>query len=141
MCLVVCCCSVAKLCLTLRCHGLHSPPGSSVHEISQARILEWVAISFSRGSSQPRDGTLGLLHCRRILYCLSHQGDFPGDGSVVEPSRACLPVQEMQVRSLDEEDPWEEEMAPHPSILAWRIPWTEEPGGLQSVGSQRVRHN
>ena len=39
------------------------------------------------------------------------------------------------------EDPLEEEMATHSSILAWRIPWMEEPGGLQSTGSQRVRHN
>ena len=39
------------------------------------------------------------------------------------------------------EDPLEEEMAAHSSILAWRIPWTEEPGGLQSMGSQRVEHN
>ena len=38
-------------------------------------------------------------------------------------------------------DPLEEEMAPHSSILAWEIPWTEEPGGLQSLGSQRVGHN
>ena len=42
---------------------------------------------------------------------------------------------------LGEEDPLEEEMAAHSSILAWRIPWTEEPGGLQSVGLQRVRHD
>ena len=47
----------------------------------------------------------------------------------------------MQLRSLGREDPPEEEMAAHSSILAWRIPWTEEPGGLESVGSQRVRHN
>ena len=39
------------------------------------------------------------------------------------------------------EDPLEEEMAIHSSVLAWRIPWTEEPGGLQSIGLQRVRHN
>ena len=38
-------------------------------------------------------------------------------------------------------DPLEEEMAPHSSILAWEIPWTEEPGGIQSMGSQRVGHN
>ena len=104
-------------------------------------MLEWVVIPFSKGFIQPRDGTLGLLHCRRILYCLSHQGDFPGDGSVVEPSRACLPVQEMQVRSLDQEDPLKKGMATYSSILAWRIPWTEEPGGLQSMESQRVRHS
>ena len=52
-----------------------------------------------------------------------------------------LPMQEMQVQSLGQEDPLEKEMATHSSILAWEIPWTEEPGGLQSMGSQRVRHN
>ena len=49
--------------------------------------------------------------------------------------------QETQVRSLSQEDLLEEEMATRSSILAWRIPWTEEPGGLQSVGSQRVGHD
>ena len=51
------------------------------------------------------------------------------------------PMQETQVRSLGQEDPLEEGMATHSSILAWRIPWTEEPGRLQSIGSQRVRHD
>ena len=51
------------------------------------------------------------------------------------------PMQEAQVRSLGREDPLEEEMATHSSILAWRIPWTEEPGRLQSTGSQRVGHD
>ena len=46
----------------------------------------------------------------------------------------------MQVQSLGREEPPEKEMATHSSILAWRVPWTEEPGGLQSVGSQRVGH-
>ena len=50
-------------------------------------------------------------------------------------------VQVTWVRSLGWEDPVEKEMASHSSILAWRTPWTEEPGGLQSVGSQRVRHD
>ena len=50
-------------------------------------------------------------------------------------------MQDTQVRSLGQEDPLEEGMATHSSIPAWRIPWTEEPGGLQSLGSQRVRHN
>ena len=49
-------------------------PGSSVHGILQARMLEWVAILFSRGSSQPRNQTPISLHYRQILYCLSHQG-------------------------------------------------------------------
>ena len=53
-----------------------------------------------------------------------------------------LPVtQEMQVWFLDQEDPLEEGMATHSSILAWRIPWTEEPGGLESMGSQRIWHD
>ena len=50
-------------------------------------------------------------------------------------------MQEAQVQSLGREDPLEEGMAPHSSVLAWRIPWSEEPGGLQSVGSQRVGHD
>ena len=49
--------------------------------------------------------------------------------------------QETQVQSLNWEDPLEKGMATYSSILAWRIPWTEEPLGLQSMGSQRVRHN
>ena len=50
-------------------------------------------------------------------------------------------MQETWVRFLGLEDPLEEGTATHSSILAWRIPWTEEPGGLQSVGSQRVGHD
>ena len=50
-------------------------------------------------------------------------------------------MHETGVRSLSQEDPLEKEMAPHSSILAWRVPWTEEPGRLQSVGSQKVRHD
>ena len=46
----------------------------------------------------------------------------------------------MQVRSLGQEDPLEEEMATHSSVLAWEMTWTDEPGGLQSMGSKRVRH-
>ena len=62
---------------------------------------------------------------------------FPG-GSVVEKPPA---VQEMQVGSLGQEDPLEEGMATHSGLLAWRIPWTEEPGQLQSIGSHRVGHD
>ena len=50
-------------------------------------------------------------------------------------------VKETQVPSLGREDLLEDEMTTHSNILAWRIPWTEEPGGLQPMGSQRVRHN
>ena len=51
------------------------------------------------------------------------------------------PMRETWVRSLGWEDPLEKEMVAHSSILAWRIPWTEEPGMLQSTGSQRVGHD
>ena len=50
-------------------------------------------------------------------------------------------MQEMRVRSLGQEDPLEKKMATHSSILAWRIPWTEEPSGLQSIELQRVGHD
>ena len=49
-------------------------------------------------------------------------------------------MRKTRVQSLGWEDPLEKEMAPHSSILAWKIPWTEEPGGLRSTGLQRVRH-
>ena len=50
-------------------------------------------------------------------------------------------MQETQVQSLGREDPLEKEMAIHSSVLAWKISWTEEPGGLQSMGSQRIGHH
>ena len=50
-------------------------------------------------------------------------------------------MRETQGQSLGQEDPLEKEMAIHSSIRAWKIPWTEEPGGLQSTGSQRIRHD
>ena len=50
-------------------------------------------------------------------------------------------MEDTQVQSLGGEDPLEKEMAPHSNILAWKIPWTEEPGGLQSMGWQRVGHD
>ena len=62
---------------------------------------------------------------------------FPS-GSVVKNPPA---MQETQVQSLAQEVPMEEGMATHSRILAWRIPWTEEPGGLHSIGSQRVGHD
>ena len=57
---------------------------------------------------------------------------FPGSSVV----KNLLPMQETQVKSPGQEDPLEKEMETHSSILAWEIPWTEEPGGLQSMGSQ-----
>ena len=81
-----------------------SLPGSSIHGICQARVLEWGAIAFS-------------VHL------------------------AMLETKKMGVPSLGREDPLGEEMAIHSSILGWEIPWTEEPGGLQSMGSQKFKHD
>ena len=67
-------------------------------------------------------------------------GSFPGGSEVKNPA-AMQKLQEAPVGSLNGEDPVEKEMATHSSILAWRIPQTEEPGRLQSVESQRVRHD
>ena len=71
---------------------------------------------------------------------LRYNSGFPG-GSVVKKLAATQEPKEMQVRSLGGEDPLEEGMETHSSILAWSIPWTEEPGGLQSMGSWRVGHD
>ena len=63
-------------------------------------------------------------------------------GSLVAQTVKNLPaVQEAWVQSLGQENPLEKEVATHSSILTWRIPWTEEPGGLQSMGSQKARHD
>ena len=65
------------------------------------------------------------------------EASFP-DGLAVQNPRA---IQETQVQSLGQEDPLEEGTATHSRILAWRILWLEEPGGVQSIGLQRVRHD
>ena len=76
-----------------------------------------------------------------LLYVLTginlKNMDFSGSSEVKNPPAK----QKTQLQSLVWEDPLEKEMATHSSILAWEIPWTEEPGGLQSMGLQRVRHD
>ena len=110
---------VTQLCPTL-CDPVDcSPPGSSVHRISQARTLEWIVISFSRGSSQPKDQTRVFCIGGRFFTLWATRFRF----DTVCSSRL------------------EKAMAPHSSILAWKIPWTEEPGRLQSMGSLRVQND
>ena len=74
----------------------------------------------------------------RALCGRNNSGGFPGSSAVKNPSPA---MQKTQVPSLGQVDPLEEDMETHCSILAWEIPWTEEAGELQSMGSQRVRHD
>ena len=84
---------------------------------------------------------LNTVACVRASFCfMAEYGGLPG-GSVVKSLPAMQGLQETQVRSLGQEDPLEEGMATHSSILAWRILWTEEPGELQFIGSQGVRHD
>ena len=144
-----------------------------------SRPKEWVAVPFSRGSSQPGIqprspalqvgslpaeppgkpkntgvGSLSLLQGNLPDPGFRTGVSYPADGfftdwatgnlgflAASDGKGPSLPMQETQVRSQGWEDPLEKEMATHPSILAWRIPWTEEPGRLQSMGSQRVRYD
>ena len=96
-----------------------------------------------------------FLHCWRVsIVCLALErvGSWVelgfsvgmeafGASLVAQRLKRLPPMRETWVRSLGWEDPLEKEMVTHFSILAWRIPWTEEPSRLQSTGAQRVRHN
>ena len=73
-----------------------------------------------------------------LTLCYSLDCSLPG--SSLHTRIGSIPFRGFSIPSLGQEDPLEKEMATHSSILAWRIPWTEEPGGLQSLGSQRVGH-
>ena len=72
---------------------------------------------------------------------ISGSSAFSGASLVAQRVKHLHAMWETWVRSLGQEDPLEKEMATHSSILAWKIPWLLQPGGLQSMGSQRVRHN
>ena len=97
--------------------------GLAVWTLFQAANVAWTG---------EEKAMLGLGHCCIwVRICLEH--NFPG-GSVHKNPPAML---ETRVWSLGLEDPLEKGMAAHSSILAWRIPWTEEPGGLQSMGLQK----
>ena len=121
--------SYPTLCDPMDC----SLPVSSVHGILQARILEWVAIPF------PGDlPYLGIEPRSPALEADSLLSE-PQTGSTSGKESACNAGDLVQFQG--QEDPLGKEMAIHSSILAWRIPWTEELGGLQSMGLQRVAHD
>ena len=115
-----------------------------VHVCAHTYACTHISVCLWQGES-----FLGHQHCspegsyltlREDVVLILQRGYFPG-GSAVKNPPAMQEPQEMQVRSLGWEDPLEEGMATQSSILARRIPWTEEPGRLQSMGSQRVRHD
>ena len=117
----------------------HSPPCSSVHGISQARKLEWVTISFSRGISPTQGWNLGLLHWQADSSHLTHLG------SPIAPNGMKSPWCWERLRAGGEGDDraWDGRMAlPSQRTWVWASSrnwwWTGKPGVLQSVGSQRV---
>ena len=93
-------------------------------------VKDWPLLEGTQNTNQGQGGEHLL-----CTYCVP--GGFPG-GSVVKNPPA---MQEIWVQPLGGEDALEEGMATHSSILAWEIPWTEEPGGQPSMGSQRVGHD
>ena len=104
---------VAQLCPTSSDPMDCSLPGSSIHGIFQTRVLEWDAIAFS------------------AEYIMRSAG--------LEEAQAGIKIAGRNINNLKYAA--EKAMAPHSSTLAWKIPWTEEPGGLQSMGSRRVEHD
>ena len=86
-------------------------------------------------------GQLGLSNeVSRVEEAETALGTLPST-FVAQPVKNVPEMRETWVRALDQEDPLEKGMATHSSILTWRIPWAEEPGGLQSMGSQSVGHD
>ena len=113
----------------LQRHGLYSTPGFPVHhqlpELTQTHV-HWVSDAIQ--SSHP------------LLYPSPRWWSIKRASLVAQLIKSLPAVQETWVESLGQEDSLEKEVATHSSILAWRVPWTEEPSSLQSMGLQRVSH-
>ena len=101
-------------------------PGSSVHGVFQARVLEWVASAFSI-----------LL----LIYILISYSAYTWASLVAQRVERLPTMRETWVRSLGWEEPLEKAVATHSSTLAWKTPWIDKPGRLQSMGLQRVGHD
>ena len=106
---------------------------SLIHSETQILLPVWDSpTSWALSQGRPKVSTMCKCLCFRYIYW----------ASLVAQRLKCLPaILETWVRSLGREYPLEKKMATHCSILAWRIPWTEEPEGLQFTGSQRVGHD
>ena len=133
----ICCCSATKSCPALcnptDCSKLDFPVLHYRSELAQTHVC-WVADAIQ--PSHPLSSSPPL-----TLSLSQDQGLFLGGFLVAQTVKNLLAMQEIWVHSLGRENPLEKGMATHFSILAWRILWTEEPGGLPSVGSQRVRQD
>ena len=113
----------------------YSPPGSSVHRNSPGKNIEMGCHALLQGiflTQGLNPCLLYFLHFRWILY---HWATWVGEGGGIKTLLCLTHSVVFDGSSMDKA------MAPHSSTLAWKIPWTEEPGGLQSMGSWRVRHD
>ena len=125
-----------------------------IHAVGSSWVSLWLcSTQFSLQTRQMEESQVGTLlivvtgerrsEIRRVS-CQQSNSPLMSQTFNMVPPATHLAVQEMQeswVRSLGQEDPLEQKMITHSSILAWEIPWTEELGGLPSMGSQRVRHD
>ena len=123
----------------MRCGRAACPPGTSlwVHIFMYYLVSHLFSHHLSAEQEKKRLGC--KLIKMFIIFVLPFQ--WVGASLVAQRLKRLPPMQETRVRSLGQEDPLEKEMVTHSSILAWRIPWMEKPGRLQSMGSQRVRHD
>ena len=126
---------VSQSCLTLCDPMVCSLPGSFVHDILQARILEWVAMPFCRGSSQPRDGTLVSCTAGRFFTVWVTR-----EAHTIQLGASVFSTGECEWLTLP--SPYLGEGNGNPlQYSCLDSPWVEEPGGLQSMGSLRVGHD
>ena len=138
---------VAQLCPTLSDPMNCSLPGSSVHGIFQARVLEWGAIASPIPKGKRFHFKLKGLDF--IVLATENHGKlltgnylgFPCGANSKEPACQCRSHKRHRFDPSIRKIAWGRKMKTHSSILAWEMPWTEKPGGLQSIGWQRVGHN
>ena len=113
---------------------LSKPPGKSKYTgVGSLSLLQPIL--------QTQESNWGLLHGRWSLYYYLSNNKIYISCLLAQTVKNLLAMKETPVQSPGWEDPLEKEMVTHSSILAWRIPWTEEPGGLKSMGSQRAGQN
>ena len=105
-------------------------------------MLSWLHTHFGINSRRwKRDYHFWFITIKMLQRLMVNQASLKAHMGLPRWERVHLPWQETQVQYLGQDDPLEKAMVPHFSILTWRIPWKKEPGGLQSMGSQRVKYN
>ena len=129
-----------RVCVTLCVHVYLWNETPEHEDFNLLKILLSSTLGLPQNKYWNQEGPHGPPGHGRSPFCLVSV-KFPGVSLVVQWQRILLPMQRTQVPSLGQEGPLEKEMTTHSSILAWRIPRTEGPGRLPSMGSQRLGHN